>query len=347
MHVEGPELQRLSVVIPSLNRAETLARTIDRIQQQTVSRETYEVLVINNNSTDHTQSVLSQKVALYPNLRAFTQAKPGAAATRNVGIQEAAGDLILFIDDDIFADQGLIENHLNYHEKNDNASVIGKVVYPWEQSTDPFLRYLRHRGIFEPYDLNSSLPIDFSYYHTGNASTSRKMLLEVGGFDEEFWKYGMEDIELGYRLERKGCRNVAGPLAKASHEYFPTCRQFVDRCVQAGFSLGKLVDLHPELQTRFTNNCKCVRLLKRLHPVYRFLRSALDPICEGLIGWENRRGTGKINPLLDQHYRWEIRYHFFLGYRDYVQSAESGRTTQQSPGEEGPEVPKFAIERHD
>ena len=340
-------MRRLSVVIPSLNRADILARTIDRIQQQTVSREAYEVLIIDNNSTDHTKSVLIQKAALYPNLRAFTQMKPGAAATRNVGIQEAAGDLVLFIDDDILADRYLIARHLEYHEKNDNAAVIGKVVYPWAESSDPFLRYLRHRGIFEPYDLNSCLPIDFSFYHTGNASTSRRTLLEVGGFDEEFQKYGMEDIELGYRLERNGCRIVPGPLAEGCHEYYPDYRQFLDRCVQAGFSLGKLIDLHPELRTRFTNKCKCVRLLRRLHPVYRFLGSAFDPICEGLIKWEGRRGTGRINAILDQHYHWAIRYHFFLGYREYVQSAESGSTTKQSPHQEGSGVTKLAIERHD
>jgi glycosyltransferase involved in cell wall biosynthesis len=338
---------RLSVVIPSLNRADILARTIDRIEHQTVSRETYEVLVINNNSSDHTESVLSQKGAVYPNLRSFTQLKPGAAATRNVGIRESAGDIILFIDDDILADPQLVANHLKYHKEYPGNSVIGTVVSQWEKATDPFLRYLRDRGIFNPYSIACNRPMDFSYYHTGNASTSRKLLQGVGGFNEDFRVYGMEDIELGYRLEKQGCRMTPGPLAAAHHEYYPTYQQFIERCLQAGFSLGKLIELHPELRTRFTEKGKNTRLLKRLHPGYRVLRSALNPFCKSLIGWESRRGTGKVNAVLDQHYYWAIRYHFFLGYREYVQTAESGRTTQEFPEEKGQRVPKLAIERHD
>jgi glycosyltransferase involved in cell wall biosynthesis len=324
-----------------------LSRVLDRIQEQTVSRDSYEVLVIDNNSSDSTQSVLRQKAATYSNLRTFKQLKPGAAPTRNVGIREAAGDFVLFIDDDILADPELVESHLKYHQSHSNASIVGTVVSRWEASSDPFLRYLRDRGIFNPYNIACNRPMDFSYYHTGNVSTSRKLLNDVGGFNEEFHVYGMEDIELGYRLEKQGCRIVPGVLAKACHEYFPSYTQFVERCRQAGFSLGKLVELHPELRTRFTESGKRVRMLKRLHPGYRVLRSAFAPLFEGLIGWEKRRGTGKVNGALDQHYYWAIRYHFFLGYREYVRSAGNGRANGTVLQQEGQRIPKLAIERHD
>jgi len=247
-------VHRVSVVIPTLNRADMLASTIDRIENQTVSRETYEVVVINNNSSDHTTTVLKEKAAVYPNLRAFNQAKPGAAATRNVGIRAATGDIVLFIDDDIFAEPDLVERHLGYHAQQPDASIVGTVMSPWEKSKDPFLRYLRDKGIFNPYSIACNRPMDFSYYHTGNVSTSRKFLREVGGFNEDFFVYGMEDIELGYRLEKKGSKMMPGPAAKVLHEYFPTYQQFVARCQQAGYSLGKLIELHPELRKRFTES---------------------------------------------------------------------------------------------
>ena len=340
-------MHTVSVVIPTLNRADMLATTIDRIERQTISRDIYEVLVINNNSSDNTQSMLNQKAATYPNLRAFTQLKPGAAATRNVGIREASGDFVLFIDDDIFAEPDLIESHLKYHRENHGASIIGTVVSPWEKESDPFLRYLRDKGIFNPYSIACNKPLDFSYYHTGNASTSRKVLNEVGGFNEEFFVYGMEDIELGYRLEQQGSRMTHGPAATARHEYFPTYKQFVGRCQQAGYSLGKLIDLHPELRKRFKENGKRTHVLKSLHVGYRVLLSVFDPVFEGLIGWEMRRGTGKVNPALDQHYYWAIRYHFFLGYREYVRSAENGQTRDAVLKPGGQRIPKLAIERHD
>jgi glycosyltransferase involved in cell wall biosynthesis len=338
---------RVSVVIPTLNRADMLSSTIDRIESQTVSRETYEVLVVNNNSSDHTQTVLKEKAAVYPNLRAFNQVKPGAAATRNVGIRAAVGDIALFIDDDIFAEPDLIESHLRYHGKNSDASIVGTVMSPWEKSNDPFLRYLRDKGIFNPYSIACNRPMDFSYYHTGNVSTSRKLLSEVGGFNEEFFVYGMEDIELGYRLEKKGSKMTPGPAAKALHEYFPTYQQFVARCQQAGYSLGKLIDLHPELRKRFTESGKRTHMLKRLHMGYRVMMSVFDPVFEGLIGWEMRRGTGKVNPALDQHYYWGIRYHFFLGYREYVRSAENGRARGHVHKTGNQTIPNLAIGRHD
>ena len=340
-------MPRVSVVIPTLNRADMLSTTIDRIAQQTVSRDCYEVLVVDNNSSDNTQSVLNQKAATYPNLRGFIQLKPGAAATRNVGIREASGDVVLFIDDDIFAEPDLIESHLKYHAQHASASIIGTVVSPWEKSNDPFLRYLRDKGIFNPYSIACNKPMDFSYYHTGNVSTSRKLLSEVGGFNEEFFVYGMEDIELGYRLEKTGCRMAPGPAATAQHEYFPTYKQFSERCQQAGYSLGKLIELHPELRRRFTENGRRTQVLKRLHVGYRLMLSLFDPVFEGLTNWEMRRGTGRVNRALDQHYYWGIRYHFFLGYHEYVRSAENGQAGDAFLKPGGQRIPKLAIERHD
>jgi len=329
-----------------------LATTIERIEQQTVSRDIYEVIVVDNNSSDSTQSLLKQKAATSPNLRVFLQPKPGAAATRNVGIREARGEIVLFIDDDILAEPDLIEKHLDSHAQNPGSSIIGSVFSPWEKSTDPFLRYLRDRGIFNPYSITCGRPMDFSNYHTGNVSTSRKQLLEVEGFNEEFFVYGMEDIELGYRLEQKGSRMTPGLAARGRHEYYPTCAEFIERCQQAGYSLGKLIELHPELRKRFTENGKRTGLLKRFHGLYRMLMYASDPLYKGLIGWEERRGTGAVTTALDRHYYWAIRYHFFLGYREYVRSATNGnghsaKSAAAVAQAGGRPIPKLAIERHD
>jgi GT2 family glycosyltransferase len=137
-----------------------------------------------------------------------------------VGIREADGEIVLFIDDDIFAEPNLIESHLNYHQGNPGAAIIGGVTAPWDDVTDPFLRYLRDKRILNPYSIKTG-PMDFSYYHTGNVSTPRKTLCDAGGFNEEFCIYGMEDIELGYRLEKLGCKMVAGPEPEHSINTHP------------------------------------------------------------------------------------------------------------------------------
>ena len=316
-------MPKVSVVIPTLNRAGVLAQAIDQIEYQTVARDSYEVIVVDNASTDDTQGVLAAKRIEYSNLKSLFQPKPGAAPTRNAGLREASGDVVLFIDNDILAERNLIEKHLEYHGRHAGASIIGTVVTPWHDRTDPFLRYLRHRGIYNPYTITSG-NIDFSYYHTGNVSTPRSTLLDVGGFNEEFFIYGMEDIELGYRLQKAGGRMVNGEQARASHQYFPTYEEFIERCEQAGYSLGKLIELHPELKQRFVEHGRWTRLLKHFHQLYRLVSLGTGSASRWLARREERRGTGEISRLLELHYFWSVRYHFFRGYSQHRRHARNG-----------------------
>jgi glycosyltransferase involved in cell wall biosynthesis len=333
---------KVSVVVPTFNRADLLARTIDKIEHQTLGREFYEVIVIDNESSDHTQSVLDQKCGTYSNLKAFSQSKRGAAATRNVGIRAARGEIVLFIDDDILAEPNLVNAHCDYHKRYPESSIIGGVITPWQDCTDPFLRYLRDKGIFNPYSIACG-PMDFSYYHTGNVSTSRAVLNDVGGFNEEFAIYGMEDIELGYRLEQQGSCMVHGPDAKGVHQYFPTYEQFIQRCEQAGYSLGKMIELHPELRRRFVENGKRTRLLKRIHILYQMFSSAAKPFSKAIGRWEAQRGTGPVSPVLELHYYWAVRYHFFLGYSHYVRGAQRGLNGDNVLHFPSQRVPELAI----
>src|SRR5438067_13657943 len=109
---------KVSIVIPTFNRASTLARTIDCIESQSVPAEDYEVIVVDNASTDDTRSVLDAKARKYFNLKSLFQPKPGAAATRNAGLRQAVCDIVLFIDNDIIAEPDLIERHLDHHSQS-------------------------------------------------------------------------------------------------------------------------------------------------------------------------------------------------------------------------------------
>jgi glycosyltransferase involved in cell wall biosynthesis len=323
-------MSKVSVVIPSKNRSALLAEAIERIEYQTVPREQYEVIVIDNDSSDDTRNVLEQKAITYPNLKFGLQEKPGAAATRNAGLRLAKGDLILFIDDDVQADRQLVEAHLECHRQNPHSSVIGAVRMPWGATTDPFLRYLRDHRILNPYTPAKG-PIDFSYYHTCNVSTPTNVLLNVGGFNENFQIYGMEDIELGYRLEKSGSRMVFASEAKAVHYRFPGYQDFIERSEQAGYSLGQLIRLHPELKRRFVESSRIARRLKSLHSIYRWSTAVTAPAFKMLTNWEKRRGTGPLSRLMDVHYSWSIRYHFFLGYDRYANDQRQVRPPLVTP----------------
>ena len=327
-------MHKISVVIPTLNRSALLAETIDHVESQTLPQDQYEVIVVDNNSSDDTLRILEQKADSYANLRFASQRKPGAAATRNLGLEMANGEIVLFIDDDIEAEPGLLESHLTYQWENAGSSIIGTVLTPWETTRDPFLRYLRDRRIFNPYSLTGGA-MDFTCYHTGNVSTPRHMLAEAGGFDEQFAVYGMEDIELGYRLEKHGCCMLHGRDARGIHHYSPTYGQFTARCEQAGYSLGLMLRMHPELRTRFTENGRMTRVLKPFHRLYSFAAPLIRPLHRSLARLDEKRGTGPVTGVLDFHYNWALRYHFFLGYSLYSSNGHSApRFAEQRRAEE-------------
>jgi hypothetical protein len=187
---------------------------------------------------------------------------------------------------------------------------------PWGDTSDPFLRYLRDHRILNPYTPSKG-PIDFAYYHTCNVSTPTQLLLNVRGFNEGFRIYGMEDIELGYRLQKAGCRMIFAPEAKAIHYRFPGYQDFIDRSEQVGYSLGQLIQLHPELKKRFVQSSRIRRHLKSIHSLYAWTSAAMAPLFGVLASWEKTRGSAPLTWLMDMHYSLSIRYHIFLGYHRY------------------------------
>src|SRR5206468_10605935 len=109
--------------------------------------------------------------------------------------------------------------------------------------------------------------------------------------------------ELGYRLEKADCRMVFAPKARALHYRFPGFQDFIDRSEQAGYSLGYLVQLHPELKKRFVESSLVARHLKSVHSLHRWTATAMSPLVTLLANWETNRGTAPVTPLMDVHYK--------------------------------------------
>ena len=93
----------LSVVIPTRNRAEFLATALESIADQNLSPDQFEVLVIDNGSTDRTKDVVDEMQSRLANLRCIYAAEPGLHVGRHRGLKEAAGDVLVYADDDIRA----------------------------------------------------------------------------------------------------------------------------------------------------------------------------------------------------------------------------------------------------
>lgn len=226
---------KLSVVIPTFNRRKVLERTIPALLSQDISREEYEIIVVIDGSTDGTAELLRQWSS-DGSLRVLETPKPnlGAGAARNVGIQAATGELVLFWDDDFIAPPDLLRQHCAAHANSDPIVAFGPI-YVAPGSSQTVMRYVTELRDEEWYrNLDPNLKLHFPEAVPSiltitvlsflvNASVPRETLLRAGGFDEEF--LAAEDRELGLRLWKMGVQFRYWPAAAASELYVKSAQQ--------------------------------------------------------------------------------------------------------------------------
>ena len=102
----------ISVVIPTYNRLPILIKCLDALENQILNDEIYnfEVVIVDDGSTDGTVDWLRNNIEIYPHLRLFEQIHGGPALGRNLGVEKSKGDLIVFIDSDLVVDKYFLMN---------------------------------------------------------------------------------------------------------------------------------------------------------------------------------------------------------------------------------------------
>lgn len=212
----------LSVIVPSFNRAEILARCLAQLAAQTLAPERYEVIVVDDGSTDATPQVLAA-AARSQGVIALHQPNLGPAAARNHALARARGEWLLFLNDDALLEPQALEIHLAEHaRRGPRAAVLGAfTMHPDFVRLDrPLGHCLDHSDlVFEYPFLRPGQPYGHREFYTCNLSIGREFVLRHGGFDEGFVRMGAEDIELGMRLEREGCQVFYRPDAVARHAH--------------------------------------------------------------------------------------------------------------------------------
>lgn len=183
----------LSVIICTYNRADLLAgsiRTLDK--QEGINPGEYEIIVVDDGSTDDTHARV-KNLNMDVEVRYFHKDWGGRSEARNLGIQNARGDVVLFVDDDILAPPCFLKSHLKEYESGMNIVVRGPIVNVAEYKIIPDFKPKPHH-------------FSGAFFCTCNASTWRDTLVRVGGFDTDFKEYGFEDNEIGWRLREAGCK---------------------------------------------------------------------------------------------------------------------------------------------
>ena len=251
---------RYSVIITTYNRWDKLANCLDHLARQSVAREQFEVLVVDDGSSTEPSEPLAQWGARYPlTLRTWRIANSGQGNARHYALQEAQGEIILFIGDDIYVSPEWLASHAAVHDKYpaENIGVLGMTTWAPNLEVSPFMYWLEHGGHQFKYgalarrpEIDSELHLreaDFWFFYTSNISLKRS-LLRQDSFSTTFKAYGWEDIELGYRLQqRHGFKLYYQARAVAGHDHVMSESELVPRMQAVGRSAVLFQRLYPEV----------------------------------------------------------------------------------------------------
>ncbi len=298
---------RLSVIIPTFNRLPVLLRALDLLWAQQ-GQPDMEILVVDDGSTDGTAEALAGLSVPRPHaLHVLKQENRGPAAARNLGLQEACGELVLFLGDDIFAQPGLVATHLEAHARHpeDPVAVLGHTAFSPDMRRTSLSHYVESSGLQFAYRLiKDPASAPYECFYTSNISLKRRYLLQNGLFDEDFPYAAYEDIELGYRLHSgHALRIVYEPNARAYHYHPVSLQQLRSRGVTKGRSMVIYGRKHPEALD--------LDQVLRLFPAYKnAIKRAIFALLTPLAELAER--TGWILPL-GRYYAWLDAYWCYRG----------------------------------
>lgn len=226
-----------SVVIPTYNRQPILEKCLRALEAQELTASSvvtnYEVVLVDDGSTDGTLEWLAAHQAEFPHVRCFEQNHAGPAVARNLGVEKALGDTIIFIDSDLV----VLSNFLQAHA---DALVQGRE----KLTSDRFFTYGAvintcnfDHPTAEPYKIT-----DFSaaFFATGNVAIPKHWLEKAGLFDTSFQLYGWEDLELGVRLKKLGLQLIKCPEAVGYHWHPPFSLEQIPRLIDQEIQRGRM-----------------------------------------------------------------------------------------------------------
>jgi glycosyltransferase involved in cell wall biosynthesis len=236
-----------SVVIPTYNRKPILEKCLLALENQKFDDlvKGYEVIVVDDGSTDGTLEWIEANLDRVPHVRTFSQSHQGPAAARNLGVELAKGDTIIFIDSDLVVTDIFLQSHAialtEAMKERDDVFTYGRVI-----NTCNF-----DNPTSEPYKIT-----DFSaaYFATGNVAIGRHWLIKAGLFDTSFQEYGWEDLELGVRLKKLGLKLIKCPDAVGYHWHPAFQLNQINRMIEREKQRGRMgvifYQKHPSFEVK-------------------------------------------------------------------------------------------------
>ncbi|MBA4186976.1 MAG: hypothetical protein C0467_03060 [Planctomycetaceae bacterium] len=305
----------ISIVVPTFNRAGEIGNVLQRLLSQDMSPDRYEILVVDNNSTDATQQALA-KFSNHPQIQPLFCRTKGAGAARNVGLEKATGRLIIMMDDDILVRRDFLTRLWRHHIKDESRILLTKILHPFQGLVDPFIRYLLAANEVNSYDFADPNKVPPEFFYTGCVAVP-KSIIGTLRFDERFQVYGVEDIDFGVELLRPGTRMTFLDDVEVWHDYYPRFDYFRKKKSHAGFSLGYYLSKRPWRRCHHVFEPRIVRHSSLIH----WATQATRPLARLLEWYEAiRYRSGPVNRLLKKWYGLSIRVSMYRGMLEYYRT---------------------------
>lgn len=214
----------ISVIIPAFNAAKTIIRAIDSVRAQEC--DALEILIIDDGSSDNTIEVVRSVAREGEQIRIFQMEKnQGVSAARNVGIRNAKGTYIAFLDADDIWLPGKLKNQIEMIKSDSSITLVSCN----SQLLSPTGEFLKEGHVNRPpvqgVDAWKTL-LTYNFLPTPTVFTYTELVREIGGFDESL-KVG-EDLDLWIKL---GLRGKIAVLPKIYTCYYDTPGSLMKRNV--------------------------------------------------------------------------------------------------------------------
>lgn len=197
----------ISVIIPSWNGASRIGKTLDALQMQTADSDDFEVIVIDNGSTDETRAVVSK----YSKVRLLIEPEPGSYRARNKAISDAKGRFLLFTDDDCIPDIDWLKMALIRAERHGSFALIGGMIRLFKEGagSETLVKYEQITAFQQQWNLQNQKCV------TANWLCSAQLLNQVGKFDSKLFSGG--DVDCAGKIATIGAEMIFAPEMVVNH----------------------------------------------------------------------------------------------------------------------------------